>query len=88
MVVGGRVSRHEHAGNSMGVTVRGSGHAHIGELVEVASAAGAKRLLITHHGRHPDDGLERRGEAAQALAATLGDVQVDLARKGMSSDLL
>ncbi|HLF05593.1 MAG TPA: MBL fold metallo-hydrolase [Thermoplasmata archaeon] len=64
---------------------KGFGHAYLEQIVELASAAGVRRLLVTHHGRHTDSLLLARERAARRLALKMKtDMKVEFARQGKS----
>lgn len=89
IVADGQWNQHEYEQGVWDTDVRGFGHAYVEQLVRLASRAGAKRLLITHHGRHPDEELEVRESQAQTLAMSLGtDLVVEMCREGAEVILL
>lgn len=63
----------------------GWGHPRATTTVDLAAAAGVKRLLITHHDpMQSDDAVERKVEACQKRAARLAPtLEVEGAREGM-----
>ena len=63
----------------------GWGHSTIAKAIEVASQAGAKRLVLYHHDPdRSDDALDRIGAETQRHADALGNgLRVTVAREGM-----
>ena len=62
----------------------GFGHSYMEQIVELASEANVKRLMLTHHGKFRDEFLTKREKQTQKYAEKLGsDLEVMLAKEGM-----
>ncbi len=68
---------------------RGWGHACVDDVVQLAVAAGVKRLVLFHHDpAHDDETISRKVAHARALAGRLGGcVAIEAAREGLEIPL-
>jgi phosphoribosyl 1,2-cyclic phosphodiesterase len=74
--------------SATGARFRGWGHSTWQEAVEVARAAAARHLVVTHHAPDAHDGLlAQREQALQVAAGLAGLPQACLAREGMTISL-
>ena len=74
--------------SATGARFRGWGHSTWQEAAEVAKAAAARHLVVTHHAPDADDGLlAQREQELQIAASQVGLPQACLAREGMTISL-
>jgi ribonuclease BN (tRNA processing enzyme) len=74
--------------SATGARFRGWGHSTWQDAVEVARAAAARHLVVTHHAPDADDGLlAQREQELQVAAGLAGLPQACLAREGMTISL-